>query len=303
MALPGGFDKGDEAIWEGQSLPQQRVIVVGPAKRAGVQKVSVSVKFPGGSHQDVRIQSLKKIVSAPSPSYDAAPSTPMQAWGSGIGTPQNLRRKGARERPGAFFRRHKQQVLDLFKQTVMKHVGVAGIAGLGRIFCIMDHDRSGSLDADELKAGLIRYGLPLDDEDIETLIDVVDNDGNGTIDYNEFLRALRGDLSARREQMIWMAFDVMDKDGSGVIDVGHAINVFNASQNPDVISGRVSEEECLKQFLGHFEGVEKDGVVTRDEWIEYYRNVSASIDEDDYFELMMRNTWHITGGEGWCEEY
>ena len=32
--------------------------------------------------------------------------------------------------------------------------------------------------------------------------------------------------------------------------------------------------------------------------------ISANIDEgtngDDYFELMMRNVWHISGGEGWC---
>ena len=35
-----------------------------------------------------------------------------------------------------------------------------------------------------------------------------------------------------------------------------------------------------------------------EEFIEYYNDVSASIDEDDYFELMMRNAWHIAGGEG-----
>jgi len=26
--------------------------------------------------------------------------------------------------------------------------------------------------------------------------------------------------------------------------------------------------------------------------------MSASIDSDDYFELMIRNAWHIAGGEG-----
>lgn len=46
---------------------------------------------------------------------------------------------------------------------------------------------------------------------------------------------------------------------------------------------------------------EKDGKVTPSEFIKYYSNVSASIDNDDYFELMIRNAWHISGGKGWCE--
>jgi hypothetical protein len=38
-----------------------------------------------------------------------------------------------------------------------------------------------------------------------------------------------------------------------------------------------------------------------EEFTEYYRDVSASIDDDDYFELMMRNAWHISGGKGWLQ--
>ncbi len=49
-----------------------------------------------------------------------------------------------------------------------------------------------------------------------------------------------------------------------------------------------------------FDGDNKDGKVTPAEFINYYSNVSSSIDNDDYFELMIRNAWHISGGEGWC---
>jgi hypothetical protein len=42
----------------------------------------------------------------------------------------------------------------------------------------------------------------------------------------------------------------------------------------------------------------KDGIVTVEEFLDYYKDISASIDGDDYFELVIRNAWHIDGGEG-----
>ena len=46
----------------------------------------------------------------------------------------------------------------------------------------------------------------------------------------------------------------------------------------------------------------KDGIVTIEEFEDYYNDISAGIPNDDYFELMIRNAWHIAGGEGWCQE-
>ena len=40
-----------------------------------------------------------------------------------------------------------------------------------------------------------------------------------------------------------------------------------------------------------------DHVVTREEFDEYYANISASIDNDQYFELMMNNAWKINDGD------
>ena len=51
-----------------------------------------------------------------------------------------------------------------------------------------------------------------------------------------------------------------------------------------------------------------DHIVSKDEWVEYYNNVSASIDRDDYFALMMNNAWNLDGSmdvnkkKGWRGE-
>merc|ERR1711981_687570 len=68
--------------------------------------------------------------------------------------------------------------------------------------------------------------------------------------------------------------------------------------SPEVMSGEKSEQEVLTDFMAQWDTQDRDGIITRGEFTEYYRNISASIDADDYFELMIRNAWHISGGEG-----
>jgi len=58
------------------------------------------------------------------------------------------------------------------------------------------------------------------------------------------------------------------------------------------------KNDILSEFMSQWDKKQADGKVTPDEFVEYYRDVSASIDDDDYFELMIRNAWHIEGGEG-----
>jgi len=50
--------------------------------------------------------------------------------------------------------------------------------------------------------------------------------------------------------------------------------------------------------MAGWETHKKDAIVTIEEFEDYYKDLSASIDSDDYFELMIRNAWHIAGGSG-----
>jgi hypothetical protein len=54
-------------------------------------------------------------------------------------------------------------------------------------------------------------------------------------------------------------------------------------------------------------GKGRDGKVSFDEFVEYYNNISCSIDNDEYFNLMIKNAWQLDGhnksyGKGWANE-
>lgn len=116
------------------------------------------------------------------------------------------------------------------------------------------------------------------------------------------MRIIRGDLTPNRLAIVKKAFAKLDKDGSGVVDIDDLKDVYNTSRHPDVMSGKKSPDQILVEFLETFEmhhsiqrGEQADGRVSLDEFIEYYTNISASIDNDEYFNLMMNNSWNLSG--------
>jgi len=189
-------------------------------------------------------------------------------------------------------------VLDRLKAQLASR-GARGIVGLGRKFRIMDDSGNGALNVEEFKKAMGECALSLNDSELESLFKYFDKDSSGDIDFEEFLGGVRGAMNPKRMAFVHQAFSILDKDNNGCVEPCDIVSMYNAKKHPDVMSGKKTEDEVLREFLDTFDvGGEKDGMVTRNEFENYYKNVSMSVDRDDYFELMMRNAWHISGGEG-----
>ena len=176
-----------------------------------------------------------------------------------------------------------------------------GIRGLKVMFRAIDRDRNNSVDPTEFKYAMRDYGIKISDDEVSAVVKYFDTNKDGKISFDEFLRAVRGDLNSRRREMVHMAYNVLDKTGDGLVTIDDIMEAYDPTYHPDFQSGRKSKEEVLREFMTVWETHKRDGIVTMEEFEDYYKDISASIDSDDYFELMIRNAWHIAGGKGQTE--
>jgi len=172
--------------------------------------------------------------------------------------------------------------------------GAAGIIGLGKVFRRMDDNQSGDLTLDEFTNGIKDSGLPLEEEEMTELFGIFDKDGSGSVNYNEFIQSIRPPMSNNRVKLIDLAFSKLDTTGDGQVTIEDLQKKFNVRSHPEYQNGTKTEGELLRTFLAKFEeNGSVDGVLTKEEFTDYYSGVSASIDEDMYFDLMMRQAWKL----------
>mmetsp|Transcript_74855 Transcript_74855/g.103850 ORF Transcript_74855/g.103850 Transcript_74855/m.103850 type:complete len:209 (+) Transcript_74855:91-717(+) len=181
----------------------------------------------------------------------------------------------------------------------MRQRGGCGIRTLGTLFRRMDNNGNKKLDASEFEQALNEYGLFCKKTDIQGLMAFYDIDKDGNIGFEEFLRGLRDELSARKKAMVEKAFAMMDRDGSGKINAKDVAHLYDPSQNKEFQEGRISAEEVIMQFLNNFDGAKgnNDGVISKKEWMDYYTDLSMSTPSDEYFVVMMEQTWGLAEDE------
>ena len=195
-----------------------------------------------------------------------------------------------------------QALLGLFKDK-LRGRGARGMIGLQRVFKMMDDDESGTLSVREFGKACKDFRIGISEENVPALFALFDANGDGTLAYDEFLQAVRGQLNPKRLMVVRRAFTKIDASGNGILELDEVKAAYSAAKHPDVIQGKRSQENLLCEFLETFEAHhnmsnngERGAPITIEEFTDYYTSVSASIDSDEQFVLVMNNTWGLKGG-------
>ena len=196
-----------------------------------------------------------------------------------------------------------EKILEKIRKKLSSR-GIRGITSLAKTFRLMDVDNSQTIDYNEFKTVSNEFRFDLTENEIQIVFLLFDRNKNGVIDYDEFIRIIRGEMNDKRKKLVEDIFNYLDTNNSKSIEIEEIKSKFNAKNHPDVLNKKKTEDEILLEFIETFEntynylsGTENDGKVTLEEFMEYYENISLSIDDDNYFELLLNNTWGINNNE------
>lgn len=131
------------------------------------------------------------------------------------------------------------------------------------VFNKMDLNKTGSLNFEQLKAGLCKLGSQLADSEIQQLMEVADVDGNGTLDYGEFVAVTVHLQRMDNDEHLRKAFAYFDLDGDGFIDLEELKQTLNSELSPedmDVTNDIMQEVDT-----------DKDGKISYDEFASMMR--------------------------------
>lgn len=83
----------------------------------------------------------------------------------------------------------------------------------------------------------------------------------------------------------------MNKDGQVKLD--DIAKTFDASSVKEVQEGKRSEQDIYMEYMSLWDTQIKDGIITFDEFLGYYEDFSASVENDDEFVNAMKEAWKL----------
>lgn len=106
---------------------------------------------------------------------------------------------------------------------------------------------------------------------------------------------IRGPVNERRRMLMEKAFQLLDFEGRGTIYPEDLIERYDSTNHPDVKTGLRKSQDVFRDFLRSFDvSTEVEGMITHGEFENYYLNMSASIERDEYFEQAICNAWRMS---------
>ena len=188
--------------------------------------------------------------------------------------------------------------IDLFRETLSAK-GIKTIINF--LNQLKQYDRKGDKEISfpDLFEIFNNLNLHISEKDAKILFS--DYSQNSKMDYSKFLSSfVENSLNERRENIVKEAFKRLDTEKCGIVNLSDIKALFNSKNSPLVKEGDVTEEEFYNNFMETFQTHHnlvrspKIKKVNYEEFLNYYRYFSLTIEDDYLFEETLIACWKLT---------
>jgi len=193
------------------------------------------------------------------------------------------------------------QMWKQIKELILSRFGMKGLHSFARVLRELIHttndNGSTALTLEEMNYALKDYGIDLNRHELKLVLKALEwTPSNDSIDVADLLLNLRGTLSDLRRALVEEVFRQLDSSGDGTISLAELKERYDTANHPKVKSKEKTRSQVLRDFALQF-APRKDELITREDFINYYTNISAAIKNDDDFEDMIYSEWDLEGEE------
>ena len=144
--------------------------------------------------------------------------------------------------------------------------------------------------------------LDFNENEIVDFFNALDLNKMNYIFTNDIIDSIKVEISEERRKNILNKFYLIDINGTGRINVSYLKYIFknNCRYHPDISQGIKSEETISNQFcqsLDIFLSINNiiNDTITKDQFINYFSVISASIPNDIYFNNIINSIFNLPG--------
>ena len=138
-------------------------------------------------------------------------------------------------------------------------------------------------------------GLNIPQNDIINLFSLLDFSQTGKINIDDIMNTIVDQMNEHRKLFVVNKFSKMDIEKQGEVKVSLLKEKYNPKGHPDVVNGKISEEEIYKQFcytLDIYCSLRNiNDIINYKQFIDYYNGISSAILDENYFENILNGVW------------
>ena len=156
-------------------------------------------------------------------------------------------------------------------------------------------NENNQLTIDTLFTAFKSIGINIQQNDLDNFFNLLDFSGTGKISLDDIINTIADPVLDHRKYYIVNKFAKFDTEKKGEVLISLLKEKYNPKGHPDVVTGKISEEEAFKQFcytLDIYCGIRniKD-FINYKQFLEYYNGISSSILDENYFIDILNGVW------------